>query len=120
MIKGLGIDVVDVKRFKKLAGADSFLKRIFTPREISYCRKKKNSSLNLAGRFAVKEAFIKAVSDNKRISLKQIETVNNEDGKPDIVLNDAVKKLLKKKRAKKVIISITHTEITAAAVCILE
>ncbi|MEI7541657.1 MAG: holo-ACP synthase [bacterium] len=120
MIKGIGVDICDIKRLKTAIKKNKrFLKRVYSDREIQYCSGKKNSILNFAGRFAVKEAFIKAVSTDKSISLNEIEVVNNNHGKPEIVLNLAIKTILKKKKAKNLSISISHTHNAAVAVCIL-
>ena len=120
MIKGIGIDICDIKRLESAVKKNKlFLKRVYSEREIQYCSGKKNSILNYAGRFAVKEAFIKAVSTDKTIKLNEIEVVNNSNGKPEIVLNNVIKAVLKKKKAKKLSISISHTHDAAAAVCII-
>jgi holo-[acyl-carrier protein] synthase len=61
MVKGIGIDIIEVERVKKLAEKNPrFLERIFTDREISYCVEKRNKYQHLAARFAAKEAFFKA------------------------------------------------------------
>ncbi len=120
MIKGIGIDICDIKRLQTAIKKNKrFLKRVYSEREIAYCSAKKNSILNFAGRFALKEAFIKAVSTDKTIKLKEIETVNNAHGKPEIVLSPVIKAILKKKKGKSLSISISHTHDAAAAVCII-
>ncbi len=121
MIRGIGIDICDVKKLKTAVKKNKkFLTRVFSAMEIVYCKGKKESFLHYAGRFAVKESFIKAVSVDKLIRLNEIETKNNRNGKPDIIVKGKVKALLKKKKAKKIMISISHTKAAAAAVCILE
>jgi holo-[acyl-carrier protein] synthase len=120
MIKGIGIDICDIKRLAAAIKKNKrFLKRVYSEREIGYCSGKRHSILNYAGRFAVKEAFIKAVSNDKTINLNQIEVVNNSNGKPEIVLNEVIKAVLKKKKGKNLSISISHTHDAAAAVCII-
>lgn len=120
MIVGLGIDVCDINKLKRPLKNKKFLKRVFSEKEIAYCKGKKNAILHFAGRFAVKEAFLKAVSDRKDIPLCEIETVNNEFGKPEVVRTAFVKNLLEKKKVKKVLISISHIDSLSIAVCILE
>ena len=120
MIKGIGIDICDIKRLASAIKKNKrFLKRVYSVREINYCSAKKNSILNYAGRFAVKEAFIKAVSTDKTINLNEIEVVNNAHGKPEIVLSPVIKAVLKRKKGKNLNISISHTHEAAAAVCII-
>jgi holo-[acyl-carrier protein] synthase len=89
MLHGIGTDIVEIKRIKAAVEkwGDGFLKRIFTENEISYCFKNKNPYPCLAGRFAVKEAFIKALSMPDAVSLSDIEVLNEESGKPLVKLS---------------------------------
>ncbi|MBN2753794.1 MAG: holo-ACP synthase [Candidatus Goldbacteria bacterium] len=121
MIRGIGIDITDVKKLKTAVRRNKrFLLRVFNQFEIDYCSGKKNSMLHFAGRFAVKEAFIKAVSDVKGIALNSISTSNNKNGKPEIQITPEIKKIMAMKKAKSILITISHTDTAAAAVCILE
>ncbi len=121
MIKGIGIDICDTQKLKsKIRNNRKFLKRVFSAREIKYCKNKRNSILHLAGRFAAKEAFIKAISIVNGINLNKIEIANNRNGMPDIVLNKGIKALLRKKKGKKITISITHIDTVSAATCVIE
>jgi len=119
MIKGIGIDICDINKLNAAMQRNkSFLKRVFSDREIQYCRTKKDSIHHFAGRFATKEAFIKAVSD-KKIKLTDIETINDKSGRPDIKLTKVIRSILKKKRASRINLSISHTDTTAVAICII-
>lgn len=71
---GIGIDIINVSRFtsKKLSENKQFYRKIFTKNEIDYCTKFKNPYTHFAGKFALKEAVIKAL--NKKIDLLDIET----------------------------------------------
>ena len=77
----------------------SFINRIFSKKEISYCKNKKNSSAFFAKRFAAKEAFSKALGTGirKGINFKDIEVSNNIHGKPFILLKGTLSRLVKKK-----------------------
>lgn len=83
-----GIDIVSISRMKEASGRESFLKRVFTGQEIEYARKKKRPEKHLAGRFAAKEAVIKALSRGvlSGLSLRDIEVVNDENGRPGVRL----------------------------------
>ncbi|MBQ9659435.1 MAG: holo-ACP synthase [Clostridia bacterium] len=88
-----GTDIIEIDRIKQSIDEfqESFLNRVFTPKEIDYCeRKKQQKYQHYAARFAAKEAVFKAISeklDNKySISWKDIEVVNNEDGRPKVNL----------------------------------
>lgn len=63
MIKGIGIDLVEIDRFKKVIKRQGkkFLERVFTPAEINYCLNKRLPYPHFAARFAAKEAFLKAI-----------------------------------------------------------
>ena len=123
MIFGIGIDLIEVPRVEKLARKeDKFLKKIFTQTEIDYCRKFKNGSQNFAGRFAVKEAFSKAMGTglSNGIKFNEIETVNDDLGKPEIVLYGSTKEILKERDLKCVHVSIAHLKDYATAIVIIE
>ena len=64
MVKGIGIDVVEIKRIREIMDkwGDKFLKKVFTEREISYAQSKINPAQHFAARFAAKEAFAKAAA----------------------------------------------------------
>ena len=63
MIKGLGVDIVDMERIERLLEryGDSFVQKVYTPREQECCRGMAKPAVHFAGRFAVKEAFYKAL-----------------------------------------------------------
>jgi len=103
----IGIDILSVRRFKRSFNK-KFVERVFSKEEIDYCKRKKNSILHFAVRFAAKEAVIKALK-NKNLNLKDIKVLNREDGSPYV--------LIKGKR-KKVHISLSHESDFVVAVCI--
>ncbi len=95
MIVGIGVDIVEIDRFKGLTErwGEHFLKKIFTQREIDYCLSKKNPHQHLAGRFAAKEAVSKAISTGWSgvFRWKDVEILNENDGKPVVVLHNQLK-----------------------------
>lgn len=113
MIIGTGIDIEVVGRFegKKLVTDSSFLEKIFTKNELSYCFSRSHSAQHLAARFAAKEAVIKAlqtVTARGALYPKQIEVVTSKKI-PEIVIFNP------KYRDVDIYISLTHTEEIAAA-----
>lgn len=112
---GCGIDVVELPRFKQAMkrGGRKFLERIFTSREEAYAKAHKRTTLlHLAGRFAAKEAVIKAVSQIdpvRSLAMNQIEIKNDRWGRPHIILHDRPSKKLK------VHISLSHVNSVAVA-----
>ncbi|OPY69534.1 MAG: Holo-(acyl-carrier-protein) synthase [Syntrophorhabdaceae bacterium PtaU1.Bin034] len=81
----IGIDIVDVSRIGRLKEkyGDKFLVKVFTEGEIRYTAGKKKSDESLAGRFAAKEAFMKAWG--RRLPWKDIEIHSGERGRPFIL-----------------------------------
>jgi holo-[acyl-carrier-protein] synthase len=81
----IGIDIVEVARIERLREVygDKFLNKVFTGRELDYVMGKKRSAESLAGRFAAKEAFMKAWG--RRLPWKGIEVRPGERGNPYIL-----------------------------------
>ena len=100
-IFGLGTDIVNIKRLRKILkkNKNAFKSRIFSEREILYCDKRKNSASYYAKRYAAKEALSKALGTGirKGINFKDIEIINNNYGKPLIKLKGQTADFLKKK-----------------------
>jgi len=124
MVKGIGIDVIEVNRIKRAADKlnERFLKRIYTENEIEYCSNMANKFQHFAGRFASKEAFLKAIGVGlfRGYQLKDIEIRNEKSGKPYIVLNDKIKKVLKKLNATNIYVSISHIKELSISVVIID
>lgn len=123
MIVGIGTDIVEVKRIERLLSKqERFKERIFTRGEIEYCEPKKYNVQNYAARFAVKEALLKAIGTGWRegVTFKEIEVVNNEKGKPELVLSGTVKKITEEMGVTNMQVSISHIKDLAIAVVILE
>ena len=97
-ILGTGVDIVENIRVKKLLKNENFINRIFTTNEILLSKKVKDKSAYYAKRFASKEAFAKAIGTGFRnyLSFKDISIVNNKLGKPEFVINEKLKRIVKK------------------------
>src|SRR5512141_3455076 len=91
MIAGIGVDVVDIARVQALLDrhGERFLRRVYTEEEASYAMGGANRAERLAGRFAVKEAVMKALGTGKSqgILWKDVETVHGRFGKPEVHLH---------------------------------
>ena len=98
-IIGVGVDIVNNNRFKKLVKKKIFLQRIFTLNEQKSSNKIKNKINFYSKRYAAKEAFSKAtgfgISEN--LHFKDIEIMNNKKGKPVINLKQSTRLFLKRK-----------------------
>tara|TARA_B100000989_G_scaffold178199_1_gene133816 strand:+ start:244 stop:633 length:390 start_codon:yes stop_codon:yes gene_type:complete len=98
-IFGIGVDIVDNSRFKKLFKKKKFVNRIFSEKELHIFKVKKNKILYLSKRFSAKEAFVKSLGTGFRYNLcfTDISILNDKRGKPYFLFNKKIKDLLKKK-----------------------
>jgi len=124
LIVGLGVDIAEVRRIQaaiKRRGAP-FLRRVFTPTEIEYCERFKNKFERYAGRFAAKEATMKALGTgwSRGVRWVDIEVVREVSGRPTIVLAGEAGKIADRLGVKRMSLSITHTEEQALAQVIFE
>ena len=123
MIFGAGVDIVEVFRMRDAIDkwGDSFLKKIFTDKEIGYSTSKRFSCQHFAARFAAKEAVIKAFGEPKKFPVKwtEIEVLNDDEGKPMIEFHDDALKLKNKKKISDVVLSMSHSKNYAIANVIL-
>ena len=124
LIVGCGIDLVKIERIEKIIKkwGDNFTFRIFTSLEREYCEKKKgNRYQSYAGKFAAKEALLKALGLGLRgANWKEIEIKNDELGQPIINASGKLKNIASAKGVSKYFITISHTKEYAIAQVILE
>ena len=103
---GIGVDIVDNSRVKKLIRNKAFISRIYSTKEINQSKKIKNKTNYFSKRFAAKESLSKAIGlgFRKGINFKDISVLNDKYGKPFYELNNNVKKYIyskfKRKRIK--------------------
>lgn len=109
---GIGIDLVEIKRFKQLSFSENqpFYKKNFSEGEIDYCMKFNEPYKHFAGKFALKEALIKSI--DKKITLSEIET-SYLDSKPIV-------KILEGNENYRFLASVSHENEFAIAVVICE
>ena len=124
MIVGIGIDVAEVKRIRAVieSQGERFLRRVFTLEEVAYCEKFKNKYERYAGRFAVKEATMKALGTGWSSGVRwvDIEVVRERGGKPTLELRGEAKKIADKLGVRHIAVTITHTASQALAQVIFE
>ncbi len=124
LIVGCGIDLVKIERIEKIIKkwGDNFTSRVFTLLEREYCEKKKgNKYQSYAGRFAAKEALLKALGLGLReANWKEIEIKNDELGQPIIDTSGKLKNIALAKGVSKYFITISHTKDYAIAQVIIE
>tara|TARA_B100001540_G_C15673879_1_gene581465 strand:- start:576 stop:962 length:387 start_codon:yes stop_codon:yes gene_type:complete len=102
-ILGIGTDIVKNTRIKKLLKTKKFINRIFSKKEIIKSKNTLNKTNYFSKKFAVKEAFVKALGTGFRngINFKDITITNTSNGKPEIVINSKIKKFIRQKLTKK-------------------
>lgn len=109
-----GTDILEISRIKDIVikYGDKFLKRIYTPSELTYCLGKKNKFAHLAARFCAKEAVIKALNI-RSLSYKEIE-VKHINNAPKIFLAKNAQKKIKLK-IKELALSLSHSDYYSLA-----
>jgi len=124
MIAGIGVDMVDVARIQALLDryGERFLRRVYTEAETDYALRGANKAERLAGRFAVKEAAMKALGTGKSqgILWRDVETLRGRFGKPEVHLHGQAVKWAKIRGWGAVHVSITHDGGKAVAFVIIE
>lgn len=125
MIKGIGTDIIDIGRIKKIIeknNSRAFIEKVFTDNEISYCESKYHRAVHYAARFAAKEAFFKAMGTGYRggMSWKDISVKNDELGKPEIELSGKTLDNFKKRKYKNIHISLSHTKEYAVSFVVVD
>lgn len=124
MIVSTGIDIVEVYRIAEaIARTPRFRDRVFTAAEIAYCESKgRAADQSFAGRFAAKEALLKALKTgwSGGIAWSNIEISNDENGAPSVSLSGEVKRIIDGLGDVAIHLSISHTREHATASVILE
>lgn len=124
MIVGMGIDVAEVKRIQAVIESqkERFLRRVYTSSESTYCEQFKNRFERYAGRFAAKEAAMKALGTgwSRGVRWVDVEVVRQRGGRPTIALKGEAKKIADALGVKNIALSITHTAEQAIAQVIFE
>lgn len=98
-IFGIGVDIVENNRFKKLLKKNNFVNRICSQKELHVFKNKKNKISYLSKRFSAKEAFVKSLGTGFRHNLcfTDISILNDKKGKPYFLFSKRLKDILKKK-----------------------
>jgi len=115
----LGIDIVSVERIERaIKRRERFLSRVFSREEIEEVRGHKRFYEALAGKFACKEAVIKALGGG--LSPRDISVMHRKDGSPYVILSDRAKKRFESFMVNSIVVSISHDGGFAVAIAMLE
>lgn len=122
-VVSVGIDIESVARVRTAVErhGDIFLKKVFTPEEISLCKSRGSAQWEaFAARWAAKEAFSKALGTGigETFAMPDAGVVNNALGAPELLLSARARVALRERGAQRALLSITHTRDYAAAIVI--
>jgi holo-[acyl-carrier protein] synthase len=121
-IIGLGFDATDIPRVRDVFArhGDRFLRRVFTDGEIAYCMRQRDPVPSLAGRFATKEAAMKALGTghSRGVLWKDIEVVRH-GGPPQLRLSGGALRRFDEMKARRSLMTITHSDALAMAQVLL-
>ena len=121
MIRGIGVDIVDIERVRALVDAegDRFLNKVFTSTEIAYCNGKARRHQHFAARFAAKEAVSKALATGWAgdFRWKDVEVTNDPTGQPRISLHGQLRERIGSARIQ---ISLSHADNHVVAMAVIE
>ena len=121
VVPGIGVDVVDVERMKfALKRTPRIRQRLFTEREIAYCEKFRFAERHYAGRWAAKEAVTKALGCGL-IQWNGVEVVRRPRQAPTVSIFGKIERFANTVgvREEELQISITHSELSAVAICVV-
>ena len=121
MIVGIGNDIIEIERIEKAISKEGFKDKIYTQRELENIKKRGNRAETYAGVFSAKEAISKAIGTGVReLSLTDLEILNDDLGKPYVVVSEKLDKIIKsKKEDYQIEISISHSKKYAIAMAII-
>ena len=121
MIVGIGNDIIEIERIEKAISKEGFKDKIYTQRELENIKKRGNRAETYAGVFSAKEAISKAIGTGVReFSLTNLEILNDDLGKPYVVVSEKLDKIIKsKKEDYQIEISISHSKKYEIAMAII-
>ena len=115
-ILGLGVDICEIPRMERALGRHPTMRdRVFTPEEIAYCDSKGRPAESYAGRFAAREATIKALGGYGGRRWHDISVSRHPSGAPAIALNGNAKRRADALGVTRVLVTFTHEKTNAVA-----
>ena len=121
MIVGIGNDIIEIERIEKAISKEGFKNKVYTQKELENIKKRGDRGETYAGIFSAKEAISKAIGTGVReFSLTDLEILNDDLGKPYVVVSEKLDKIIKsKKEDYQIEISISHSKKYAIAMAII-
>jgi holo-[acyl-carrier protein] synthase len=122
-IIGLGIDITEVDRIADTVEryGERFLRRVFTEEEVAYCTRRRVPAVHLAGRFAAKEAAMKALGTGRsqQVLWCNVEIIRRPGGPPQLQFHGGAARRFAAMDAQSSLLTITHTDTFALAQVLL-
>lgn len=116
---GIGTDITECLRIARMIErhGELFISRVYTPDEIGYCQSRKQATQHFTGRWAAKEAVLKALGTGwtRGISWRDIEVLNEPGGRPVVILRGGARQVAKKLGIAQMLVSISHCRTHATA-----
>lgn len=123
-IIGIGADIIECLRIAQMIDrhGELFIRRVYTEHEIEYCSSKKAATQHYAGRWAAKEAVLKALGTGwvQGISWRDVEVRHKRGGAPTIALCGGAREVFERSGIARMHISISHCRSHAVAYAIAE
>ena len=124
MIAGIGVDLCEVERMEAAIArhGERLLARLYTPAERRYCESRPNRMERFAGRFAAKEAAMKAIGTgwSRGVGWRDFEVSRANGGRPVIIFHGAARRIADAMGVTRALVSITHVRSMALAQVLLE
>ncbi len=118
-VLGIGTDIVECLRIAQMIErhGELFIRRVYTPHEIEYCSSRRSATQHYAGRWAAKEAVLKALGTGwiRGISWRDVEVRHAPGGTPTIALAGGAREVCEKRAVAQMLISISHCRTHATA-----
>jgi holo-[acyl-carrier protein] synthase len=118
-IVGIGVDLVDVERVKRLLSRrKTFVDRVFTADEIAYCQRQASPAECYAARWAAREACRKALGGIREMRWQDVRVERAPSGAPLLALDGSSRARMEALGATEVLVALTHERRMAAAFCV--
>ena len=118
-VVGLGVDLVDVERVARiLKRRSTFVRRVFTPKEIEYCERQANPAESYAARWAAREACRKALGGIRNMRWHDVRVDRAPSGAPRLILEGTSRARAEALGVSEVMVALTHERRMAAAFCV--
>jgi holo-[acyl-carrier protein] synthase len=121
-ILGIGTDITECLRIARMIErhGEQFMNRVYTDEEIRYCQNRREATQHFTGRWAAKEAVLKALGIGSRrgIAWRDIEIRNEPAGRPVVAVRGGIKDVVQRLGVAQIFVSISHCRTHATAYAI--